>query len=37
MFTGTMEDLMAVMSYEITLVKARRYSELKQVQRKKTV
>ena len=35
MFTGTMEDLMAVMSYEITLVKARRYSELKQVQRKK--
>ncbi|MEC8061391.1 MAG: hypothetical protein VX168_03250 [Pseudomonadota bacterium] len=35
MFTGTMEDLMAVMSYEITLVKARRYSKLKQVQRKK--
>ena len=35
MFTGTMEDLMAVMSYEITLVNARRYSELKQVQRKK--
>ncbi|MGB1005757.1 MAG: hypothetical protein ACPGVX_01185 [Thalassobaculaceae bacterium] len=35
-FTSTMEDLIAVMSHEIDLVKARRYDELKQVQRKKT-